>query len=164
MLIIHSWEGQVKRVSALSAILNMVYAIERKPGGASKIGGMAIDCETIRKGVHEVESGLICLDNFSARGRKRAEEHFPDLLRDITSIVDSQSQADPQFRTKRLYTRLDAAEVREQLMSQKGYTDAELPTVRTITTKLNDLGYYPQKVAKSEPKKSFRKRMPSSSK
>ena len=29
--------------------------------------------ETIRKGVHEVESGLICLDNFSARGRKRAE-------------------------------------------------------------------------------------------
>ena len=125
---------------------------------------MAIDCETIRKGVHEVESGLICLDNFSTRGRKRAEEHLPDLLRDITSIVDSQSQADPQFRTKRLYTRLDAAEVREQLMSQKGYTDAELPTVRTITTKLNDLGYYPQKVAKSEPKKSFRKRMPSSSK
>ena len=119
--------------------------------------------ETIRKGVHEVESGLICLDNFSARGRKRAEEHLPDLLRDITGIVDSQSQTDPQFRTQRLYTRLDAAEVREQLISQKGYTNAELPTVRTITTKLNDLGYYPQKVAKSEPKKSSRKQMPSSS-
>lgn len=120
--------------------------------------------ETIRKGVHEVESGLICLDNFSARGRKRAEEHLPNLLRDITSIVDSQSQTDPQFRIKRLYTRLDAAEVREQLISQKGYTDAELPTVRTITTKLNKLGYYPKKVAKSEPKKSSRKQMPSSSK
>ena len=119
--------------------------------------------ETIRKGVHEVESGLICLDNFSARGRKRAEEHFPNLLRDITDIVDSQSQTDPQFRTQRLYTRLDAAEVREQLISQKGYTNAELPTVRTITTKLNGLGYYPQKVAKSEPKKSSRKQMPSSS-
>ena len=119
--------------------------------------------ETIRKGVHEVESGLICLDNFSARGRKRAEEHLPNLLRDITDIVDSQSQTDPQFRTQRLYTRLDAAEVREQLISQKGYTNAELPTVRTITTKLNDLGYYPQKVAKSEPKKSSRKQMPSSS-
>lgn len=119
--------------------------------------------ETIRKGVHEVESGLICLDNFSARGRKRAEEHLPNLLRDITDIVDSQSQTDPQFRTQRLYTRLDAAEVREQLISQKGYSDAELPTVRTITTKLNDLGYYPQKVAKSEPKKSSQKQMPSSS-
>ena len=118
--------------------------------------------ETIRKGMHEVESGLICLDNFAARGRKRAEEHLPNLLQDITSIVDSQSQTDPQFRTQRLYTRLDAAEVHQQLISQHGYTEAKLPTVRTITTKLNMLGYYPQKVAKSEPKKNFRKQMRSS--
>jgi len=78
---------------------------------------------------------------------------LPNLLTDMAAIVDSQSQADPQFRTNRLYTRLDAAEVRRQLIAQKGYTDAELPTVQTITTKLNSLGYYPQKVAKSEPKK-----------
>jgi hypothetical protein len=71
--------------------------------------------------------------------------------------VDSQSQADPQFRTNRLYTRLDAAEVRRQLLVQKGYTDDELPCVQTITTKLNALGYYPQKVAKSEPKKRSQK-------
>lgn len=119
--------------------------------------------ETIRKGTHEVESGIICLDNFSARGRKRAEELLPNLLQNIRSIVDSQSQVDPQFRTERLYTRLDAAEVRQQLISQNGYTDTELPHVRTIMTKLNGLGYYPQKVAKSEPKKKFQKQMPSSS-
>jgi hypothetical protein len=113
--------------------------------------------ETIRKGTRELQHGIVCLDNFSARGRKRAEDHLPSLLTDITAIVDSQSQADPQFRTKRLYTRLDAAEVRRQLIAQKGYCDAELPTVQTITTKLNALGYYPQKVAKSEPKKSSRK-------
>ncbi len=118
--------------------------------------------ETIRKGLHELDSGLICIDNFAARGRKRAEEHLPNLLIDITDIVDSQSQADPQFRTRRLYTRLDAAEVRRQLIAQHGYTDADLPTVQTITSKLNALGYYPQKVAKSEPKKSFRKPTPSS--
>jgi hypothetical protein len=118
--------------------------------------------ETIRKGMHELESGLICLDNFTARGRKRAEDHLPSLLTDIAALVDSQSQADPQFRTKRLYTRLDAAEVRRQLIALKGYTDAELPTVQTITTKLNALGYYPQKVAKSEPKKRFQKPTPSS--
>src|ERR1043165_5794260 len=109
--------------------------------------------ETIRKGMHELASGLICLDNFAARGRKRVEDHLPNLLTDMTAIVDSQSQVDPQFRTNRLYTRLDAAEVRRQLIVQKGYCDAELPTVQTITTKLNALGYYPQKVAKSEPKK-----------
>ena len=118
--------------------------------------------ETVRKGTHELERGVVCLDNLAARGRKPAEAHLPHLLADLTAIVDSQSQTDPQFRTKRLYTRLDAAEVRRQLISQKGYTDAELPTVQTITSKLNALGYYPQKVAKSEPKKRSLKRTPSS--
>jgi len=113
--------------------------------------------ETMRKGMHELESGLTCLDNFTARGRKPAEVHLPNLLTDLAAIVDSQSQADPQFRTKRLYTRLDAAEVRRQLIAQHGYTQEELPSVQTITTKLNALGYYPQKVAKSEPKKRSQK-------
>ena len=109
---------------------------------------------TIRKGLRELESGLACLDAYSLRGRKRAEDHLPNLLTDIKAIVDSQSQADPQFRTQRLYTRLTATEVRRQLIAQKGYTDAELPTAETIGAKLNALGYYPQKVAKSQPKKS----------
>jgi len=118
---------------------------------------------TIRKGTHELESGCTCLDAFAARGRKRREAHLPHLLPDIRAIVDSQSQADPQFRTNRLYTRLSAAEVRRQLIVQKGYTDAELPTVPTITAKLNALGYYPKKVAKSQPQKKSQKPMPSSS-
>jgi hypothetical protein len=111
---------------------------------------------TLRKGMHELDSGIRCLDNFAARGRKRAEEHLPNLLSDMTALVDSQSQADPQFRTNRLYTRLSAAEVRRQLIAQKGYTDAELPSVATLSVKLNLLGYYPQKVAKSRPQKSQR--------
>ena len=116
---------------------------------------------TVRKGTHELDSGVICLDAFAARGRKRAEDHLPNLLTDMTAIVDSQSQADPHFRTQRLSTRLSAAEVRRQLLAQKGYTDGELPTVQTITTKLNDLGYFPKKVAKSPPQKKFQKRTPS---
>jgi Rhodopirellula transposase DDE domain len=117
---------------------------------------------TIRKGLHELASGVICVDAFALRGRKRAEEHLPTLLMDIQTIVDSQSQADPQFRSNRLYTRLTAAEVRRQLIAQKGYLDATLPTAETIGTKLNDLGYYPQKVAKSQAQKNSRKPMPSS--
>jgi hypothetical protein len=109
---------------------------------------------TIRKGLRELDSGLTCLDAFTLRGRKRAEDHLPNLLADIQAIVDSQSQADPQFRTTRLYTRLTAAEVRRQLITQKGYTDTELPTAETIGAKLNALGYYPQKVAKSQPQKN----------
>ena len=118
---------------------------------------------TMRKGTRELESGIPLQDNFSARGRKRAEDHLPNLLRDIKAIVDSQSQTDPQFRTQRLYTRLSAAEVRRQLIAQQGYTDAELPTVQTISTKLTALGYYPKKVAKTQPHNKSLKPMPSSS-
>jgi hypothetical protein len=95
---------------------------------------------TIRKGLHELECGMVCLEAFSSRGRKRSEEHLPNLLNDITAIVDGQSQADPQLRTNRLYTRLTAAEVRRQLIAQKGYCDEDLPTAETIATKLNELG------------------------
>ena len=116
---------------------------------------------TISLGMREVEHGLLCIDAFSWRGRKRSEEHLPDLLIDLKAIVDSQSQADPHFRTNRLYTRLTAAEVRRQLLAQKGYTDEELPTEETIARKLNGLGYYPKKVAKSQPQKKFPKPTPS---
>ena len=108
---------------------------------------------TIRKGLRELDSAVECIDAFGLRGRKRAEEHLPNLLTDIQAIVESQSQTDTQFRTKRLYTRLSAREVRSQLIAQKGYTDAQLPTAATIGAKLNQLGYYPQTVAKSRPQK-----------
>src|SRR6266567_4953050 len=114
---------------------------------------------TIRKGMHEVEHGIVCVDAFSSRGRKRSEEHLPNLLSDLIAIVDSQSQADPQFRSSRLYTRLTATEVRRQLIAHYGYQDEELPTAETIATKLNALGYYPKKVAKSQPQKNCPKPM-----
>ena len=119
---------------------------------------------TMRKGLHELDSGVICVDAFALRGRKRAEAHLPNLLTDIQAIVDSQSQADPQFRSNRLYTRVTAAEVRRQLIAHKGYSDTVLPTAETLSTKLNALGYFPQKVAKSQPQKNFQKLTPSSTK
>jgi hypothetical protein len=112
---------------------------------------------TIRKGMHELESGITCLDAYSMRGRKRSEEHLPNLLTDLKAVVDGQSQADPQFRTNRLYTRLTVAEIRRQLMARYGYTDEQLPTEETIRIKLNELGYYPKKVAKTQPKKKLQK-------
>ena len=117
---------------------------------------------TIRKGQRELASGMTCVDAFALRGRKRAEAHLPHLLTDLEAIVTSQSQADPSFRTTRLYTRLTAGEVRRQLIAQKGYTDAQLPCVQTTGAKLNALGYYPQTVAKTEPQKRSPRPTPSS--
>ncbi len=117
---------------------------------------------TIRKGARELARGFAIADAFALRGRKRAEAHLPTLLADIAALVDGQSQADPQVRTTRLYTRLTAAEVRRQLIAQKGYTDAALPTVQTIGAKLNALGYTLRAVAKTQPQKRSPRPTPSS--
>lgn len=109
---------------------------------------------TIRKGLGELESGERHIDNYGARGRKRAEEHLPNLLQDIREIVDGQSQTDPSFESSRLYTRLSAAAVRRALISRKGYTDEELPSQETIRVKLNKLGYTLRSVKKSVPQKN----------
>src|SRR3954465_4838990 len=118
--------------------------------------------ETIRKGMHELRTGMTCVDAFPCRRRKPAEEHLPRLLDDIRSIADGQSQADPKFQTNRLFTRISAAEVRRQLIATKGYTDAELPTQQTINTKLNLLGFRLTRVAKCRPQKGSSRPMPSS--
>jgi transposase len=112
--------------------------------------------ETIRKGMHELRTGMTCVDAFHCRRRKPAEEHLPRLLDDIRSIADGQSQAEPKFQTNRLFTRISAAEVRRQLIATKGYTDAELPTPQTINKKLNLLGFRLTKVAKSRPQKKVK--------
>jgi hypothetical protein len=119
--------------------------------------------DTIRKGTHELDSGMTCVDAFSARRRKPAEEHLPRLLGDIRDIVDGQCQADPKFQTDRLFIRISAKEVRSRLITRKGYTDEELPTQQTINTKLNMLGYRLTKVAKCRPPKKSRGPTPSSS-
>lgn len=119
---------------------------------------------TLRKGTHELTSGITCLDACSARGRKPAEYHLPRLLDDIRDLVKDHCQTDPTFRSTRLYCRLTAAEVRRQLIERKGYTDEQLPTIQTVTTKLNALGFRLTKVAKCRPQKKYRRPMPFSNK
>jgi hypothetical protein len=104
--------------------------------------------ESIKKGMEELEGGFCYIDRSFQRGRKKAEHHLPNLLEDITDIASQCSQTDPTFRTTRLYTRLTAAEVREQLIKQKGYSDDELPSEETIRLKLNELGYGLKRVKK----------------
>src|SRR4051812_9002993 len=119
--------------------------------------------ETIRKGMHELRSGMTCVDAFHCRRRKPAEGHLPRLLDDIRAIADGQSQADPRFQTKRLFTRISAKEVRRRLIAEKGYTDEQLPTQQTLNKKLNLLGYCLTKVAKCRPQKESSRPTQSSS-
>jgi hypothetical protein len=52
---------------------------------------------TRRKGRRARTRGVHCLDACSLRGRKRAAEPLPHRLSDRRAIVDSHSQAAPQF-------------------------------------------------------------------
>ena len=87
--------------------------------------------------------------------------YLPNFLIDIKDIVTSQSQADPRFRTLCLYSRMTAETVRRQLIAAKGYRDDQLPTTRTIRSKLNDLGFHPTKILECLPKKRSRRPTPS---
>ena len=149
-------KGSSRRRFMARIVLEMGY------GGQSKAEKeLGWNRGTIRKGIWEVTSGKTKIDNYRARGRKKAEWHLPNLLVDLQKIVDCNSQTDPSFKTKRLYTRLSARQVREELVSQYSYNEQELPSGETIRQKLNQLGYYPQRVAKTQPQKKLLKRMTS---
>src|SRR5262249_37068930 len=119
--------------------------------------------DTLRKAQHELHSGIGCVDNFSARGRKPAEFHLPHLFQDIGDLVQDNLQTDPTFQTTGLYLPLSAPEGRKQLSERKGYTDKQLPCLQTIGVKLNLLGFRLRSVVKSRPQKKGRKPMRSSS-
>jgi len=107
---------------------------------------------TVRKGLYELEHGPI-QDALAHRGRKPVEAQLPHVLSDIQAIVEPQTQADPTLTSQRLYTRLSAPEVRRQLIAQKGYSEAELPSAEVIRQRFNQLGYRLKRVAKTKPQK-----------
>lgn len=126
------------------------------PGGQTWVERELGWCRsTVRKGLHELETGITCIDAFNARGRKPAESRLPKLQDDIRQIMESQVQTDPTFRTTRLYRRLSAAEVRRQLIEQKEYKDEELLGEESIRLRLDRMGYRPRKVQKCKPKKKI---------
>jgi hypothetical protein len=97
--------------------------------------------QSVQLGLHERRTGIICVDNYRARGRHKSEEKLPNLETDIRSLVDVQAQADPKFQSTFLYARISARAVREKLSSQKGYAEGELPTRQTIGEVINRMGY-----------------------
>jgi hypothetical protein len=115
--------------------------------------------ETIRKGQHELRTGITCIDDFQGRGRLPAEAHLPGLIEKIHEIVGEKTQADPTLKSDRLYTKITAKEVRNRLI-ENGYADNELPAESTLGRKLNKLGYNLKRVQKTKPKKKSLKQTP----
>jgi len=106
---------------------------------------------SVQLGLHERRTGIVCVDNYQARGRYKSEEILPHLEADIRSLVDAQAQADPKFQSTFLYARISARAVRERLVSETGYDESTLPTRQTIGALLNRLGYRLKKHKRPNP-------------
>jgi hypothetical protein len=50
---------------------------------------------TVILGLHELRTGITCVDNTSARGNRKTEEKWPQLAEDMRSLAEPHSQVGP---------------------------------------------------------------------
>jgi hypothetical protein len=108
--------------------------------------------ETVEKGLHERRTGLRCLEDFVARGKRRVEDKDPRLAADIRAICEPHSYADPSLKSSRRYTNLSAAEVLSALIA-RGHDQADLPAERTMRAILTRMNYRLRRIRKGKPLK-----------
>lgn len=106
---------------------------------------------SVQLGLHERRTGIVCVDNYRARGRDKSEEKLPNLEADIRSLVEHHVQADPKFQSTFAYARMSARAVQEALIHEKGYNKTELPNRQTIGNILNRMGYRLKKHKRPNP-------------
>ena len=113
--------------------------------------------EAVNTGLNELRTGIRCVEDYSTRGRRKSEEKNPELVEEIRSLVEPQSQADPKFQTPLAYTRITAKAVHERLVANTAGDGRHVPAERTVYDILNRLGYRLRRVQKTKPqKKSLR--------
>lgn len=112
--------------------------------------------QTVSLGLHELRTGITCLDDFAGRGKHKTEEKLPQLEADMRSLADPESQTDPKFQSPFQYTRMTAKSMRQALIDKKGWQHQELPCENTIGNILNRLGYRLRGVLKAKPLKRVR--------
>jgi hypothetical protein len=117
--------------------------------------------QAITTGLGEARTGIRCLDDFRARGRKKAEQICPRLAEEVERIAEPHTQADPKFQTPLAYTRLTARAVREELLGLEEL-NGSVPCRQTVGDILNRLGLRLRRVLKAEPEKKSPRRTPSS--
>jgi hypothetical protein len=115
----------------------------------------------VEVGIHEYQTGIACVNDLTARGKPKTEDKHPKLLAEIQTIMEPRSESQASLRTTLLYTNITAKTVHQALV-QKGWSEADLPSVRTISNLLNRQDYRLRTVAKSKVQKKQTKPMLSS--
>lgn len=110
----------------------------------------------VEVGIKEFQTGLLCVNDLSARCKPKTEEKNPELIAEIRTIMEPDSEAESHLRTTFLYTNMTAQAVYNALV-EKGWSEESLPSLRTISNILNRQGYRLRTVAKTKVKKKRRK-------
>jgi hypothetical protein len=147
------WKQTLGQLTGASRRVFMASVVRGLGRGGARQAEMALgwDRTTLRKGLHELKSGVVCVDAVSQRGRKPLEATLTGLEADLREMGEAASQTDPTFRTTQLYRRLTAGEARRRLIGEKGYPPDSVPSERSLRRKLTALGFRPRRVAKSKP-------------
>lgn len=118
--------------------------------------------DAVNTGLNELRTGIRCVDNVHARGRKKTEDKHPQIPEQIHALVELDTQADPKFQTPLAFTRVTAKAVREQLAvgatAEEDGQPPYVPSERSTYRILNRLGYRLRRVRKTKPQKNSRNR------
>lgn len=128
--------------------------LDARPRLAERVFGW--DRATVELGLNELRTGIVCVDNFKARGNKKSEEKNRQLEVDIRSLAEPESQIDPKFQSTFKYTRITAKAMRKALIEKKDWKDEDLPCEKTIGNILNRLDYRMRRVQKAKPLKKVK--------
>ena len=115
----------------------------------------------VELGMHEYQTGIVCVNDIAARCKPRTEDKHPALLAEIQAIMEPHSQSESSLRTTLLYSNMTAKMVLAALIKQ-GWSEQFLPKERTVANLLNRQEYRLRTVAKSKPQKKQLKPTPSS--
>lgn len=111
---------------------------------------------SVKLGINEFQSGIVCVSNISTRHKPKSEEKNPKLISEIRNIMEPHSQSEPRLRTTLLYSNMTAQAVHDALV-KKGWSEESLPTVRTISNILNRHDYRLRTVVKTKVEKKQKK-------
>ena len=82
---IHKTKPFATLLNGVARRVFMASVVKQMDRGGQRLASVELgwNRDVIRKGLHELQSGIICVDAFNLRGRKRLEERLPSLEADI---------------------------------------------------------------------------------
>ena len=141
--IVSTLKNTAKKLTGIKKRQFMAEAVNNLGKGAQRAAERQLNwCRnTIIKGQKELASGINCIDNFSARGRKKAEEKNPNLIKDIEAIVEDNYQADPSLKSEMLFDRMLLRKKGQNPLAESWHRDVcSKPPKSTLSKGDNILG------------------------